>query len=141
MGCAAGPDETECRPPHRPVEVRQQRVFEPVAIGTGAEDFAVFNYERVDASCRGSFGVDPVDQRNHRRLVRYGEVDSREIFPGEPYKLRQLFESDVPSPVGGAESARFEGGILHAGRAAVGDGIADYHVFYHNFYRSVLDFG
>ena len=85
--------------------------------------------------------VDPVDQRNHRRLVGDGEVDSGELFPGEFHEFGQFIRSDVPPPVGGAEAARFEGGILHAGGPAVGDRIADYHIFYHLFYRSVLDFG
>ena len=123
------------------MEIRQQGVFEPVAVGAGAENFSVFDHESVDAPGRGGFRVNPVDQWNHRRLVRHGEVDAGKLFPGELYELRQLFRRDVPPPVRGAQTACFEGGILHPGGAAVGDGIADYHVFYHNFYRSVLDFG
>ena len=74
MGRAAGPDEGDAGSGEGAAEILQQRMFEAVAVGAGAVDAAVFDDQGVHAAGGLRGRVDGVEVRDHRRLVRHGQV-------------------------------------------------------------------
>jgi hypothetical protein len=98
----------------------------PAAVGIVAAECGPIDHDGVHRPGDASPLVQLFQKRDHRSLVRHGDVETTELKGGRTLKLRrQIVGIDVQADVDEVQAVGGEGGVVHRGAQAVADGVPD----------------